>query len=55
VPEYWIINAVTLETTIHREPLGQAYAVATEFSVGDRLVPPLVPELAISLKTLRLD
>jgi hypothetical protein len=55
VPEYWIINAVTLETTIHRQPLEQTYAVAEEFSVDDRVVPLLVPELAISLKTLRLD
>jgi len=55
VPEYWIINAVTLETTICRQPLGQTYAIATEFSAGDRLVPSLVPELAITLKTLRLD
>jgi len=55
VPEYWIINAVTLETTIHRQPSGQTYAVAMEFSADDRLVPSLVPELAISLKTLRLD
>jgi len=55
VPEYWIINAVTLETTICRQPLGQTYAIATEFSADDRLVPSLVPELAITLKTLRLD
>ena len=55
VPEYWIINAVTLETTICRQPSGQNYAVATEFSADDRLVPSLVPELAITLKTLRLD
>src|SRR4051794_28319654 len=55
VPEYWIINAVTLETTIHRQPLEQTYAVAAEFSADDRVVPLLVPELAISLKTLRLD
>jgi Uma2 family endonuclease len=55
VPEYWIINAVTLATTIHRSPFEQTYTVAEEFSVDDILIPSRVPELAISLKTLRLD
>ncbi|HWN51301.1 MAG TPA: Uma2 family endonuclease [Xanthobacteraceae bacterium] len=55
VPEYWVINAVTLRTTMHRQPLEQTYAIAEEFSADATLVPSLIPELAIALKTLRLD
>jgi Uma2 family endonuclease len=55
VPEYWIINAVTRATTVHRNPLEQRYTVEEEFSAADVLVPSRVPELAISLKSLRLD
>ena len=55
VPEYWIINAVTLETTIHQQPVGRIYLVEEEFPGEQTLVPSLISELAISLKTLRLD
>ena len=55
VPEYWIINAVTRETTVHREPLGRAYGIAEEIPADRLLVPSLVPVLAISLQTLDLD
>ena len=55
VPEYWIINAVTLETTIHRQPEGRIYLIEDEFPGEQTLAPSLIAELAISLKTLRLD
>jgi Uma2 family endonuclease len=55
VPEYWVINAMTLQTTVHRQPMEETYAVTEKFSADDRLVPGLVPELTITLGTLRLD
>jgi Uma2 family endonuclease len=48
VPEYWVINASTLMTTVHTRPSGNAYASAPE----TLLVPTMVPSLAISLATL---
>jgi len=55
VREYWVINAITLMTTVHRQPAGTAYAVRDEVSPRDRLVPFLAPELAVSLAELDLD
>ena len=55
VREYWVINAVTLMTTVHRQPSGNAYAVTEELPPDARLVPVLVPEFALSLNALELD
>jgi Uma2 family endonuclease len=55
VREYWVISAATLTTTVHREPSGSAYADVHEVSPDKRLVPLLVPELAVSLSELDLD
>jgi Uma2 family endonuclease len=55
VPEYWVIHAPTLMTTVHRRPSGNVYACIEEVSPDARLVPSLVPELAISLRALALD
>src|SRR5436190_23108616 len=55
VPEYWIINAVTLETTIHRHPAGRTYSYEKEFSSDKLLVPSLIPALEIALNTLVLS
>jgi Putative restriction endonuclease len=48
VPEYRVINASTLMTTVHTQPSGNAYASAPEVA-PDKL---LVPSLAISLDAL---
>ena len=55
VPEYWVINAATLMTTVHRRPMGDAYADIVEVRPDTRLVPSLAPELAVSLNELALD
>jgi len=55
VPEYWVINASTLVTTVHTQPSGNAYASAPEIARDKLLVPTLVPSLAISLDTLGLQ
>jgi Uma2 family endonuclease len=52
VPEYWVINASTLMTTVHTQPSGDAYASAPETAPDKLPVPTLVPSLAISLDTL---
>ena len=55
VPEYWVIHAPTLMTTVHRQPAGNVYASVEEVSPDEKLVPMLVPELALSLGALALD
>jgi Uma2 family endonuclease len=55
VPEYWVIQAATLMTTVHRQPAGNGYAFVEEVSPDAQLVPSLVPELAVSLGALALD
>jgi Uma2 family endonuclease len=55
VPEYWVIHAATLMTTVHRQPSGNGYAFIEEVSSNEKLVPILIPELAVSLAGLALD
>ena len=55
VREYWVIDARTLSTKVHREPAGKTYAIVHEVAMDERLVAALVPECAISLGTLRVD
>ena len=38
VPEYWVINAATLMTTVHREPSGGAYSYVREIASNMPLV-----------------
>jgi Uma2 family endonuclease len=52
VREYWVINAATGMTAVHRQPSGNAYAFAQEFPADARLAPSLVPALAVSLNAL---
>jgi Uma2 family endonuclease len=52
VREYWVINAVTLVTTMHREPSEGTYAFAQEVTADQLLVPTLVPAMAVSLNGL---
>jgi Uma2 family endonuclease len=54
VPEYWVINAVTLQTTVHRQPSETGYAASEVFPASAPLVPLLLPELAIALDELGL-
>ena len=55
VREYWVINAATRITTVHRQPTGNVYSFTDELPSSARLIPPLVPELSVSLNELRLD
>ncbi len=55
IPEYWVINALTLMTTVHLRPVEGVYTSVEEFSSTVRLVPSLAPQLAVSLSELDLD
>jgi Uma2 family endonuclease len=55
VREYWVINARTLETVMHRDPKGSAYGDVKPIAADVRLVPLLAPELGVALAELGLD
>jgi len=55
VPEYWVISAATLVTTVYRQPSGNAYAFAKEVPPTALLVPFLSEALGISLGRLALS
>jgi Uma2 family endonuclease len=54
VREYWVIDAQTLVTTIHRQPSGSDYAQVDRLEADDRLSPEAVPQLAVRLRDLDL-
>ncbi|MGE0698163.1 MAG: Uma2 family endonuclease [Hyphomicrobiaceae bacterium] len=52
VAEYWVVNAVTLETRVHRDPAPHGYRAVTSHAASETIVPARVPELAICLADL---
>ena len=55
VREYWVVNARTLETRVHREPGLQGFADVIPVAAATPLVSLLVPSLTIRLADLQLD
>jgi Uma2 family endonuclease len=55
VREYWVIDAVTRMTAVHRLPTGNVYTDTDELPPTARLVPSLAPQLAVSHNELDLD
>jgi Uma2 family endonuclease len=55
VREYWVIDAKTLSTRVHLNPSANGYAVKKVVTRRQRLVPTLVPALALSLGALGID
>jgi len=55
VREYWVINAGTLITMVHKEPSDQTYGFVQEVAPNAMLAPSLVPAFAMSLGVLELD
>jgi Uma2 family endonuclease len=55
VPEYWVVNAVTLSTRVHREPSAASYGTIAERPANEVLVPHLVASPAVALADLKLD
>ena len=54
IPEYCVIKASTLMTTVHLRPAGRTYDSINELSSDARRVPHLAQSLAISLNELTL-
>ena len=55
VREYWVIDASSLLTTVHREPRPDGeYAYRDEVQATQMLVPTLAPSLAVRLADLSL-
>jgi Uma2 family endonuclease len=54
VREYWVIDAVTLATMVHRRPSGKAYEAVEEVEPDGMLSPLLVPAFTVSLRALPL-
>jgi Uma2 family endonuclease len=54
LPEYWVIDATTLVTSIHRNPTPDGYPPPRKAGPGERLEPLLAPQLAVSLADLGL-
>ena len=55
VREYWVVNAKTLNTRVHRQPADAGYRDVIEVAANQQLVPQAAPELAITLADLNLD
>jgi Uma2 family endonuclease len=54
IAELWVIDAVTLQTRVHREPTPTGYRSVVDFPPSQRLVPGLAPGLAVVLSELEL-
>jgi Uma2 family endonuclease len=55
VSDYWVIDAVTLTTRVHREPSAAGYARIIEVGRSETLTPLMVAPIALRLDDLRLD
>jgi Uma2 family endonuclease len=54
VREYWVVDAETLMTRVHRGPSGDGYASVTKVPPSETLAPSLAATLAIRLGDLDL-
>ena len=54
IAELWVIDAVKLETRIHREPGPEGYRSITDFASAEQLVPTAAEQLAVTLAKLDL-
>jgi Uma2 family endonuclease len=54
ITELWVIDAVKLDTRIHREPSATGYRSLTDLPPTQRLVPVADPALAVTLSELEL-
>lgn len=55
LPEYWVIDAVSLVTYMHRNPAPDGYPPPREAEPRERLEPLLAPQLAVRLTDLGLE
>jgi Uma2 family endonuclease len=54
IAELWVIDAVKLETRIHREPTPTGYRSLADLPSNQRLVPAAAAALAVTLSELEL-
>jgi Uma2 family endonuclease len=54
VADYWVVNAATLGTRLHRGLSAGRYTSVVELPPDDSLVPLLLPPLAVKLADLNL-
>jgi Uma2 family endonuclease len=55
IAELWVIDAVTLQTRVHREPTAIGYRSTADFPASQHLVPAGLPALAVVLSDLDLS
>lgn len=55
VREYWVVNATTLETTVHRVPAGEQYQDVTTVKSSETLRPDLIEALSVTLDQFGFD
>jgi Uma2 family endonuclease len=55
VRDYWVVDAETLATRVHRQPSSDGYASVIEVPPGEVLTPLLAPSLAVKLADLAID
>ncbi len=55
VREYWVVDAVTLESTVYREPTAGGYAKASTIDGNSPLQPAFIAGLALKLAGLDLE
>lgn len=55
VREYWVIDAKTLVTSMHRDPAADGYATTFDVAPDAILTPLASPALAVRLGDIRLD
>jgi Uma2 family endonuclease len=54
VRELWVIDAATLDTVTHREPMDDGYEIKARVTPDRPLVLPFAPEVSTALGALRL-
>jgi len=54
IAELWVIDAVTLQTRVHRQPTPTGYRSAVDLAPSQDLIPAAVPALAVTLARLEL-
>ena len=54
IAELWVVNAVTLQTRVHRDPTPTGYRGVADLPANARLTPDAAPALAVVLAELSL-
>jgi Uma2 family endonuclease len=54
IAELWVINAVTLQTRVHRDPTPTGYRTIADLPPSERIAPLAAPDLAVTLAELEL-